>query len=300
MSQSSGNTAATDSRKPFELVSSREVATLDAPEPPRPATCEFCGTTLYWIGVCVNGRVGNWLALEHCNCQEAVRKHRREREESQRKQDAEYLAKQKERQRQAQVARIEKIIGQSGMGERFRRRTFDSFQCQNEEQRKKVEKARAYARDFDRHLEAGTGIFFAGSVGTGKTHLAAAIANELMSRGIPVMFRTVIGLLNDIRRSYNGELRESDVLEDYKTVPLLVLDDLGKEKATEWAAATLYDIVNARYEGLKPIIVTTNFSSEDILWSLGDEPTRAQAILSRLQETSIYIAMNWLDYRTKR
>ena len=300
MSHEASNSAELDSGKLFEMASSRDADSLDCPEPPPPSVCEFCGKTLYWIGVAVKGRVSNWLALDPCDCVESEKKRQLEKVEQQRRLDAEYREKQIQRQRVAQVARIEKIIGQSGMGERFRQRTFDNFICSNDEQRKKAEKARAYAKNFDAHLATGTGIFFAGSVGTGKTHLAAAVANELMNRGVPVIFRTVIGLLYDIRRSYNGELRESDVLEDYKTVPLLVLDDLGKEKATEWAAATLYDIVNARYEGLKPIIVTTNFSSEEILRSLGDEPTRAQAILSRLQETSIYIAMNWSDYRTKR
>ena len=300
MSQETINSMEKDSARPFEMVSSRDAGMFEAPDPPQSLTCEFCGKTLYWRGVSIKGRVSSWLAPEPCDCSEAAQKRILEREEQQRRLDAEYLEKQQERQRIAQVARIEKIIGQSGMGERFRRRTFDNFTCQNDEQRRKMEKVQAYACNFDTHFKSGTGIFFAGSVGTGKTHLAAAVANELMNRGVPVIFRTVISLLYDIRRAYSGELRESDVLEDYKTVPLLVLDDLGKEKATEWAAATLYDIVNARYEGLKPIIVTTNFSSEDILRSLGDEPTRAQAILSRLQETNIYIAMNWPDFRTKR
>lgn len=261
--------------------------------PPAPEACPHCGKTLYWTGLRHDGVVKVWLYLERCDCAAAVA----EREKREREYQAEQKAKEIEAANRRKMLRIERLIGKSGMGARFQRRTFETYICFTAEQSARLKECKEYADNFDTYLEDGTGLFIAGSVGTGKTHLAAAIANKLLQSGIPVIFRTAIDMFLDIRRSYSGEVSESDVLNEYKTVPLLVIDDLGKEKMTEWAASTLYGIVNARYENMKPIIVTTNFTSKDLLESLGDEPTRAQAILSRLMETSVYLSMQWADYR---
>ncbi len=101
-----------------------------------------------------------------------------------------------------------------------------------------------------------------GSVGTGKTHLAYAIAGAVMGRGRSVYAHTTPDLLDKLRQGYNDGSYDN-WLESLKSVDLLVLDDLGTERATEWAAQALFQIVNHRYSKRLPLVVTTNLSVED-------------------------------------
>ena len=138
------------------------------------------------------------------------------------------------------------------------------------------------------------GLFITGPKGTGKTHLAAAIANQLMQQGTPVICMTMIDLLERIKRTYEqnrqygGEISEGNVLDTYKRVQLLIIDDMGKEPATEWAVSKIYAIINARYEAYMPTIITTNYTDAELVRRLtpkdSGDPTTADATIDRLRE----------------
>ena len=86
----------------------------------------------------------------------------------------------------------------------------------------------------------------------------------------------------------------------YKAVDLLIIDDLGKERCSEWSMSTLYSILNDRYEDMKPTIVTTNYNTDDLVEALtpkGADNTKIGAIVSRLKETSTVMSMVWEDIR---
>ena len=99
----------------------------------------------------------------------------------------------------------------------------------------------------------------AGGSGTGKTQLAAAIANRLMARGEPVFFAFVPDLLDHLRSSYGPEhgLTYDELFEQVKNIPVLVLDDLGNHSGTPWAEEKLYQVLNHRYLSGMPTIITT-------------------------------------------
>ena len=261
---------------------------------PESKTCKFCGKTLYHEGLVFNGSVILWQSdPQRCNCPEAVAYwQRRDIEQKQKEAESEQAEKRKIMNR-----RVEALTGQSGIKKRFLTRTFENYKVNAKNQRA-FETAKKYVADFEKC--DGRGIYFEGTCGTGKTHLAVAIALELLGRGIPVICKTSIDLLADIKRSYDGKYDEYQILDVYKTVDLLIIDDLGKEQVTDWSMPMLYSILNDRYEQTRPTIITTNYNEEMLKERLtlknGDKLS-AEAIISRFRECNDIVTMAWGDFR---
>jgi DNA replication protein DnaC len=111
----------------------------------------------------------------------------------------------------------------------------------------------------------GTGLMLIGSIGVGKTHLAVGIIRELvLSKGISCLFYDYRELLKQIQNSYNDSVKatELDVLRPVFETEVLVLDELGAVKPTEWVWDTVSLILNTRYNDKRTTIITTNFSDD--------------------------------------
>jgi DNA replication protein DnaC len=120
------------------------------------------------------------------------------------------------------------------------------------------------ARDFAQNPEGW--LVLKGGYGCGKTHLAAAIANECAERGQPVLFITVPDLLDHLRATYapTSPAAYSARFEEVRTAAVLILDDLGTESSTPWAQEKLFQVFNYRYNAQLPTVVTTNHELEEI------------------------------------
>jgi DNA replication protein DnaC len=117
------------------------------------------------------------------------------------------------------------------------------------------EAARRYA------LEPAGWLVLSGSSGSGKTHLAAAIANERISRGEPVLFMVVPDLLDHLRASYDAtseEMGYDQLFEQVRNTPLLILDDIDAVAGTPWAREKLFQVVNHRYNTTLPTVFTSS------------------------------------------
>lgn len=259
--------------------------------------CEFCGKELKPVGLLVNV-LGKWRWMyngeyEACDCEEA-----RKIQELQYMEAVKRLQEERER---AYKEKIERMIAESKLGERFRIRTFENF-IVNDKNRYAYETAKKYAAEFEKHKKDGLGLIFVGSYGTGKTHLAAAICHELIKQNYQPIFGTMITLLEKIKATYGDEYakeNEEQVIDKYTRCDLLVIDDLGKERPTEWAIEKLYYIINTRYERNLPIVITTNYSIEKLInrLTVKDNVETAEAIVSRLYEMCVGIQMEWEDFR---
>jgi DNA replication protein DnaC len=108
--------------------------------------------------------------------------------------------------------------------------------------------------------------------GSGKTFLAASIANALLAKEYKVLFLVVPDLLDELRASISGrnEASESDLLDIARTVPILILDDLGAHNYTEWSRNRIYSILNYRMNEQLPTIITTNLDFDEIEQYLGE------------------------------
>ena len=93
------------------------------------------------------------------------------------------------------------------------------------------------------------------SVGTGKSYLAACIANALMEQEISVRMTNFSAILNDLTASFEGR---NEYIERLCRFPLLILDDFGMERGTEYGLEQVYNVIDSRYRSRKPLIVTTN------------------------------------------
>ena len=263
----------------------------NAPNVPPPATCPYCGATLYHAGVKFGGRFIWCEQPDDCTCPQAVAQQEAE-------QAAKEAAKKAEEQRRWEAKR-DKLIGQSGLSKRFLRRTFDTFQA-TQENDKAYRTCRKYADTFGTLDADKNSLMLAGGCGTGKTHLAAAIANALLAKMVPVVFTTPNDLTAAVRSSFDTGKDEAAVVRLYQDAPLLVLDDLGKDQPTQWSVALLYRILNARYENDAPVLVTTNYDAAGLVKRLtppGGDDVTGRAIVDRLTEMCYYIPMTGKSHR---
>ena len=126
--------------------------------------------------------------------------------------------------------------------------------------------ARAFkrAREFSRQPKGWLVLF--GSYGCGKTHLAAAIANEALNQHIQVLFAVVPDLLDHLRHTFgpSSEIDYDSRFESIREARLLILDDLGTENTTAWAREKLYQIINHRYNYHLPTVITSNREPREI------------------------------------
>lgn len=262
-------------------------------DPPPPSIeCPLCGKELLPQGVVRDRRITRWF-LPYCECPEA----KAERERQSEKEIHDII---RAGQEQAKQAKISQMIEGCGMKKRFMNRTFENFDAMKRDQMTAYTMAKNYARDFEENKEDGQGLYFFGSNGTGKTHLAAAICLDLMPKGVGVVFRTFAGLLGDIKDTFDSDRSETEVIKAYTDADLLIIDDLGKEQCTDWAISQLYTIVNNRYEDCKPIVITANYSFEElerVLVPKGYNDDKVMAIVSRLRETCKPVPMYWQDRR---
>lgn len=133
-----------------------------------------------------------------------------------------------------------------------------------------------------------------GGVGTGKTHLLAAVANDLVERGVPVIMAVVPDLLADLRSAMRRGEDPEAVMDELRDAAVLCLDDLGAEKVTDWTRETLYRLVNYRYEQNLPTLATTNLPAEELEGCLGERS------VSRLMEMCQWVLIEASDYRKRR
>ena len=148
-----------------------------------------------------------------------------------------------------------------------------------------------FVEHFKTFKEEGKGLLLFGSVGTGKTYLAASVANELISKGIPCLVTNFARIANEVQGMFEGKQQYYDSLNYF---PLLVIDDLSAERKTEFMQEIVFNVIDARYRANLPIIVTTNLTREELM---NPANITYQRIFSRLFEMCTPIEVVGKDRR---
>jgi DNA replication protein DnaC len=179
---------------------------------------------------------------------------------------------------------------------RFEHVGFERFPV-TEMERSVVREVQRFCRAIDARLDAGAGLLFFGSKGTGKTTLAMLVAQEALRRDRTVAIYTAPELLGRFHATYRDDSAHSelDLMERLAAVDLLVLDDIAVARQTDWVLERLYAVVNRRYEDERSVVVTAEMESPD---ALGDHIGPRTA--SRLFEMCVPIPLFGPDHRVTR
>ena len=183
---------------------------------------------------------------------------------------AEAESQQREREKFERIARL-RISGLRD--EKNRSARFETAELSPQ-----MEACRRYAERFGEFCEENMGLLLWGAPGTGKTFAASCIANSLIDSLAPVMQTSFSKIIAELQADSKSTRQILDGLGQYD---VLILDDLGTERQSPYALQLMYDVVDARYNDRKPLIVTTNLSLSD----LKNPPDMAhQRIFGRIQE----------------
>ena len=194
---------------------------------------------------------------------------------------------------------FETRVKRSGLSEKQKGQTFASYGHEGMSDEIVSAKAKAILS-----AKNGTSLILAGKAGTGKTHLATAIALEVMRGGKQALFISMPELLNEMRKSYQNH-DFFNVRQKFYNVPCLVLDDLGKEKATEKGVEYLYQIIDYRYQhGMQTILTTNALNMNGLVNSLN--ANAVEPLISRIMENGEWVTIRtaknyrWLAQQAKK
>lgn len=185
-----------------------------------------------------------------------------------------------------------RLLDQSGIGKRFRNKTFENFIAETEEQRAVLESCKKYAAEFGKY--PGRCLIMIGAPGTGKTHLASAIIHALVKKGTRCVIVGIPELFRRLKASYQGN-GGTEVLERLISADLTIFDDVGIQMNSDWEFTTMFDVLDARYREMRSGILISNLSFQGLESLLG------KRLVGRfLDDRGLILTIFGKDWRLKR
>lgn len=197
---------------------------------------------------------------------------------------------QKQKDYEEEMRRIERLKVASLMDAKLKSATLKTF-TQKEDNQKLYTIVKNYVDNFETFYKSNRGLLFWGTVGTGKSYAAACIANELLNRKIPVVMTSFVKVLQVIQ---DNTETETEFVNRLCAARLLIIDDLGTERNTDYALEKVYNVIDSRYRTGKPLILTTNLNLQDMQMT---QDIRYQRIYDRIFEMCHPVMVNGTSWR---
>ena len=171
----------------------------------------------------------------------------------------------------------------------LRKHTFENDLGYNAKQ---IAIAKQYVQHWEEFQKSSTGLLLFGNVGTGKSFIAGCIANALLDKGVPVIMTNFSRILNKLTDMYAGD--RNTYIDGFNRYPLMIIDDLGIERNSEFAQEQVFSVIDSRYRSQLPMIVTTNLSLKKL--KNPEDMARAR-IYDRVLERCMPIRVNEQNIR---
>ncbi|GCA68025.1 hypothetical protein KGMB01110_24610 [Mediterraneibacter butyricigenes] len=184
---------------------------------------------------------------------------------------------------------VNRLKDASMMASKFRDASFSKYKVRPEN-RNQVKLAWNYVKRFHEMKEKNQGLLLYGPVGTGKSYTAACIANALMEQSVTVVMTSFVKILQDIQSVGN----EANYIQILNSASLLIIDDLGAERNTDYALEKVYNIIDSRSRTDKPMILTTNLELPEMLECTD---IRYKRVYDRIFETCYPVEMKGKSFR---
>lgn len=221
-----------------------------------------------------------------CQCREQEWKNQEAQREAMREE------KIKQWRAEEAVRSVERVKSVSLMDAKLRGATFQNAQATQDNSRN-LNICKRYADRFEVMESKSQGLLFYGDVGTGKSYAAACIANELLNRGVPVVITSLVKMIDSLR---GFETDVDQVMNRLRKARLLILDEVGAERTTEFVLEKMYQIIDARYNSNLPMIVTTNIELPQMT---NEKNIELRRIYSRIMEKCYPMQWYGESWRTK-
>lgn len=186
-------------------------------------------------------------------------------------------------------------LGRAAIPKRFQHHSLGTFVVETPAQQVALDVCREFCANTRRTLDEGRNLLFVGTVGTGKTHLACAVAREFIDAGHTALYIRVADLISLVRETWRPDSKKTErkVYKELSEYDLLVLDEVGVQAGTENEQNILLNVISARNENMRPMILMSNLTPKQVGEALGERS------YDRIREAGRVVKFTWESYRGK-